>query len=71
MRHSINPPAPITDMRRANEHRICYVGKNTKKMYGEVWADMPATANLPVEPNSTASFFRQRANIDINKMITF
>jgi len=59
-----NPPAPITDMRRADEHRTCFVGKNTKKMYGEKWADMPATANLQNRANSTSSFFRQRANMD-------
>ena len=59
-----NPPAPITDMRRADEHRTCFVGKNTKKMYGEAWADMPATANIQGQENSSASFFRQRANVD-------
>ena len=55
-----NPPAPITDMRRADEHRTCYVGKNTKNSHGDHWANMPATANLHVIHNATASFFRQR-----------
>mmetsp|Transcript_24321 Transcript_24321/g.50935 ORF Transcript_24321/g.50935 Transcript_24321/m.50935 type:complete len:429 (-) Transcript_24321:51-1337(-) len=55
-----NPPAPITDMRRADEHRTCFVGKNTKATHGDAWADMPATANLPVTHNATASFFRDR-----------
>ncbi len=59
-----NPPGPITDMRRADEHRTCFVGKNTKKLYGEIWANMPATANLQNRANSTSSFFRQRADID-------
>jgi len=55
-----NPPSPITDMRRADEHRTCFVGKNTKASHGDAWADMPATANLPVIQNATASFFRER-----------
>jgi len=54
------PPAPITDMRRADEHRTCFVGKNTKASHGDAWADMPATANLPVQHNATSSFFRER-----------
>ncbi|KAL7536812.1 hypothetical protein ACHAXR_007408 [Thalassiosira sp. AJA248-18] len=56
-----NPPLPITDMRRADEHRTCFVGRNTKASHGDAWADMPATANLPVQQNATASFFRERA----------
>jgi len=55
-----NPPSPITDMRRADEHRTCFVGKNTKSSHGDAWADMPATANLPVQHNLTSSFFRDR-----------
>lgn len=55
-----NPPRPITDMRRADEHRTCFVGRNTKASHGEAWSDMPATANLPVKQLATASFFRQR-----------
>jgi len=55
-----NPPAPITDMRRADEHRTCFVGKNTKASHSDAWADMPATANVPVVQNATASFFRER-----------
>ena len=54
------PPAPLTDMRRADEHRTCYVGKNTKASHGAAWADMPATANAAVPHNASASFFRQR-----------
>ncbi len=55
-----NPPEPITDMRRADEHRTCFVGKNTKSSHRAAWADMPATANAPVEQNTSSSFFRQR-----------
>lgn len=53
-----NPPSPITDMRRADEHRICFVGKNTKA--SSPWQDMPATAKVAVTKYATASFFRDR-----------
>ena len=55
-----NPPSPITDMRRADEHRTCFVGKNTKSIHGAAWVDMPATANQSVMPNTSSSFFRER-----------
>ncbi|KAL7515644.1 hypothetical protein ACHAXN_013299 [Cyclotella atomus] len=55
-----NPPEPITDMRRADEHRVCYVGKGTKSRYGELWDDMPATENAQSKEMSSASFFRDR-----------
>ena len=53
-----NPPSPITDMRRADEHRICFVGKNTKK--ASPWHDMPATKKVSVTKYATARFFRER-----------
>lgn len=56
-----NPPAPITDMRRADEHRTCFVGRNTKSNQGDAWADMPATANLPVAHMATASFLDRKS----------
>lgn len=57
-----NPPAPITDMRRADEHRTCFVGKNTKNKYEEVWNNMPATTNYKTATGrSTSEFFRSRA----------
>ena len=56
-----NPPWPITDMRRADEHRGCFVGKNTKSSHADAWADMPATANKQVAHNVTSDFFRKRA----------
>ena len=56
------PPDPITDMRRADEHRVCYVGKGTKSKYGELWEDMPATGNARSEQMASASFFRDRVN---------
>ncbi len=55
-----NPPDPITDMRRADEHRICFVGKKTKSSHRDAWADMPATANLTVKQNTSSSFFRSQ-----------
>ena len=55
-----NPPSPINDMRRADEHRVCYVGKNTKNKYGELWEDMPATENAQSNQMASASFFRNR-----------
>lgn len=53
-----NPPNPITDMRRAEQHRVCYVGRNTKK--SSPWQDMPATAKIAVKKYATATFFRNR-----------
>lgn len=60
-----NPPSPITDMRRADEHRICYVGKNTKK--SSPWQDMPATRKIAVTKYATASFFRERVGTEEEK----
>ncbi|KAL7444439.1 hypothetical protein ACHAXM_012041 [Skeletonema potamos] len=60
-----NPPSPITDMRRADEHRICYVGKNTKK--SSPWQDMPATRKIAVTKYATASFFRDRVGTEEEK----
>lgn len=55
-----NPPDPVTDMRRADEHRVCYVGKGTKNRYGELWDGMPATENAKSNQMASASFFRDR-----------
>jgi len=55
-----NPPDPITDMRRADEHRTCFVGKNTKSKYGDVWDNMPATTGYQTSKGQSASFFRSR-----------
>ena len=56
----MNPPQPLGDMRRADEHRTTYVGKNTKKNQGDVWNDMPATSYCRTEEFASASFFRDR-----------
>lgn len=58
-----HPPSPISDMRRADEHRTSYVGKNTKKQYKEIWDGMAATNYVNTtgtSDKSTASFFRSR-----------
>ncbi|KAL3763804.1 hypothetical protein ACHAW5_002308 [Stephanodiscus triporus] len=62
-----NPPAPITDMRRADEHRTCFVGKKTKSSHSVAWANMPATANLRVGQNTSSSFFRQRVTTEASE----
>jgi tRNA G18 (ribose-2'-O)-methylase SpoU len=58
-----NPPQPLGDMRRADEHRTTFVGKNTKRSQGTAWDDMPATRNSRPEEFASASFFRERAKV--------
>ncbi len=55
-----NPPAPLTDVRRADEHRVCYVGKKTKSIHQEDWKNMVATTNTPSLHLSSATAFRER-----------
>lgn len=55
-----HPPAPLSDLRRANVHRITFVGKNTKKINQERWKDMAATSYYKSEVSLTASLFRHR-----------
>ena len=52
-----NPPSPLTDMRRADEHRV-YVGRNTKAKASEAWSNMPATTKYKVREMSSAATFR-------------
>lgn len=57
-----NPPEPLTDMRRADEHRTCYVGRKTKKRNGPAWENMPATTGYNTANGvSSAEYFRSRA----------
>eukprot|EP00560_Eucampia_antarctica_P004676 CAMPEP_0197836638 /NCGR_PEP_ID=MMETSP1437-20131217/29579_1 /TAXON_ID=49252 ORGANISM="Eucampia antarctica, Strain CCMP1452" /NCGR_SAMPLE_ID=MMETSP1437 /ASSEMBLY_ACC=CAM_ASM_001096 /LENGTH=449 /DNA_ID=CAMNT_0043442971 /DNA_START=52 /DNA_END=1401 /DNA_ORIENTATION=+ len=61
-----HPLSPISDMRRADEHRTSYVGKNTKKQYKEIWGGMAATnyyntTKLNGDKTSTSHFFRSRS----------
>jgi hypothetical protein len=57
-----NPPEPLTDMRRADEHRTCYVGRKTKKRNVSAWENMPATTGYNTANGvSSAEYFRSRA----------
>ena len=55
-----HPPTPLTDVRRADEHRVCYVGKNTRSSNKDHWRDMAATANVPSLHMSSAKEFREK-----------
>jgi len=59
-----NPPSPITDMRRPDEHRTWFGGKNTK-MNNPEWHDMPATTAYDTQKGfSTKEYFRSRLEAD-------
>merc|ERR1712160_215858 len=55
-----NPPAPLTDLRRADTHRVCFVGKNTRDMHKDHWKDMAATSNKGSIEGATATEFRRK-----------
>jgi tRNA G18 (ribose-2'-O)-methylase SpoU len=55
-----HPPQPLSDVRRADPHRVTFVGKKTKKLHSDHWKDLVATTNTTTTLNATASFFRQR-----------
>ena len=55
-----HPPAPLSDLRRADSHRVTFVGKNTKRFNEENWKDMAATTKAKTVEKSTAAFFRER-----------
>ena len=57
-----NPPEPLGDMRRADEHRVCYVGRNIKGRNTDEWKDMPATKNYSTNATST-NYFRSLAGM--------
>jgi tRNA G18 (ribose-2'-O)-methylase SpoU len=64
------PPEPLTDVRRVDSHRACFVGKGTKKYHKEHWKDMAATANPQSTNMATASSIReklQQADGSLNK----
>ena len=63
-----NPPPPLSDMRRADEHRTCYVGKNTKNKNSEFWREMPAVVNAATHDRKgiTCSYFREMKADDGN-----
>jgi tRNA G18 (ribose-2'-O)-methylase SpoU len=56
----LHPPEPLTDLRRANDHRVTFVGKNTKQKYASAWGNLAAVANAVTHPYTTARGFRQR-----------
>ena len=58
----LNPPEPLDDMRRPDEHRSTFISKNLKKSYGDLWSHMPATNYYRTEngENGTSAFFRER-----------
>lgn len=55
-----SPPKPLTDVRRADSHRICYVGKNTRKFHEDHWKDMVATSDASSIHGATATEFRSK-----------
>mmetsp|Transcript_7788 Transcript_7788/g.8924 ORF Transcript_7788/g.8924 Transcript_7788/m.8924 type:complete len:470 (-) Transcript_7788:161-1570(-) len=61
-----NPPSPITDLRRPDEHRVAHVSKNTKAKNLALWDNnneeqMPATTSYQTNTHpSTSNFFRNR-----------
>jgi tRNA G18 (ribose-2'-O)-methylase SpoU len=57
-----HPPRPLTDLRRTDTHRVCFVGKNTKKIHKDHWKDMVATSNLSSMRGVTATPFREKVN---------
>ena len=58
----LDPLAPLTDMRRADEHRIMYVGKNTRKKNCDNWQGMAATKNAVTVENISSKQFKAWAN---------
>ena len=45
-----NPPPPLADMRRSNEHRTAFVGKGVRKENAVLWKGLAATANTRSRP---------------------
>jgi tRNA G18 (ribose-2'-O)-methylase SpoU len=55
-----NPPQPLSDLRRADIHRVTFVGKNVKKKHQYHWKDMVAISTKALPRYTTAAFFRSR-----------
>lgn len=57
-----DPPEPMTDLRRADCHRVCFVGKNTKNKHEKHWQNMVAVTNYDTTPQEgkQSNFFRDR-----------
>ena len=59
------PPEPISDLRRADAHRVTFAGKGVKKANLANWKGMVAVTGAQTKLNSTAGFFRERlAQVD-------
>jgi hypothetical protein len=48
-----NPPKPLRDMRRSDEHREAFVGRKTRMRNAEHWAGMPAVGVTGSEPGAS------------------
>lgn len=55
-----HPPEPLSDLRRADAHRVTFAGRGVKKNNMEHWKGMAAVTGVPTRLNSTAGFFRER-----------
>jgi len=62
----LHPPEPLDDMRRADEHRISYVSKNTRKRNETIWVDMPAVQYVDTtsQENKSCGLFRSQILLD-------
>lgn len=59
-----DPPAPLSDLRRADLHRVTYVGKSTKARHADHWKDLVGVNNLSgfeyrTVEKQTAGWFRR------------
>lgn len=61
-----NPPPPLMDLRRADAHRITYVGKNTKILHAQHWQGMVAISKVPTVHMVTSKFFRGKQHHEHN-----
>ena len=57
-----HPPTPLTDLRRADDHRVTFVGRNTKAQHAQHWQSMPATAAPRSLDMATAAYFRRNVS---------
>ena len=60
------PPDPLSDLRRADAHRVTFAGKGVKKANLANWKGMVAVTGAQTKLNSTAGYFREKlAQVDI------
>ena len=55
-----SPPDPLSELRRADAHRVTYAGKGIKNKHAEHWKGLAAVKGVASEKMSTAGFFRDR-----------